>query len=105
MGLCGPARIYRDDRPAFSYFPSGSRMNAKTVHCEECVEDIPNSEVYWEDDRIYCGRCGSEIELPVENADLLDTINEGSAKPLYSYEDEEYDGDRDEKEEVEEERD
>lgn len=79
-------------------------MNAKSVYCEECVEEIPNSEIYWEDDRIYCGRCGSEIELPAENSDLVDTINEGTAKPLYAYEDEGYDGDVDDEKEMEKER-
>ncbi len=74
-------------------------MNAKAVFCEECVEDIPNNEIYWEDDRIYCGKCGSELELPAETADLLDTINKGTAKPLYSFENEEYDGDEDDEEE------
>ncbi len=84
-------------------FFDGHGMNAKSVYCEECVEDIPNNEIYWEEDRIYCGRCGSELELPAEASDLVDTINQGTAKPLYSYEDEEYDGDENDEEEMEEE--
>jgi hypothetical protein len=49
-------------------------MKAKTIHCEECVEEIPSDEVYWEDERLYCGRCGSEIDITKETADLLDTF-------------------------------
>lgn len=45
-------------------------MKAKTIHCEECVEEIPGDEVYWEDDRLYCGRCGSEIDISKEAGDL-----------------------------------
>ena len=66
-------------------------MDAKRVFCEECVEEIPNDEVYWEDERMYCGRCGSELELTKEASDLVDTIKEQSAQPLYSMEDERYD--------------
>ena len=75
-------------------------MKAKTVHCEECVEDIPNDEIYWEEDRMYCGRCGSELEVTQEASDLFETITGGTAGPLYSYEDDEYEGDE-EKAEVE----
>ncbi len=49
-------------------------MKAKTIHCEECVEEIPSDEVYWEDERLYCGRCGSELDISKETADLLDTF-------------------------------
>ena len=66
-------------------------MDAKRVFCEECVEEIPNDEVYWEDERMYCGRCGSEMELTKEASDLVDTIKGQSAQPLYSMEDEKYD--------------
>jgi hypothetical protein len=71
-------------------------MKAKTVHCEECVEDIPNDEIYWEEDRMYCGRCGSELELTQEASDLFETITSGTASPLYTYEDDEYEGDEEE---------
>ena len=66
-------------------------MKKKTAYCEDCVEDIPGDEVYWEDERMYCGRCGSELEIDPETADLLDTIQGGKAQPLYSPEDEEFD--------------
>ncbi|HEX7929092.1 MAG TPA: hypothetical protein VF678_15965 [bacterium] len=49
-------------------------MKPKTIHCEECVEEIPGDEVYWEDDRLYCGRCGSELDISKEASDLLDTF-------------------------------
>ncbi len=75
-------------------------MKTRTIHCEDCVEDIPNDEIYWEDERMYCGRCGSELELPAEDADLFDTITSRAAKPLYSPEDEEYD-EEDQEEELE----
>ena len=75
-------------------------MDAKRVFCEECVEEIPNDEVYWEDERMYCGRCGSEMELTKEASDLVDTIKEQSAQPLYSMEDEKYD-EEDEEEQLE----
>lgn len=35
---------------------------ARTIYCEECVEEIPGDEVLWEDGRLYCRRCGSELE-------------------------------------------
>jgi hypothetical protein len=50
-------------------------MKAKTIHCEECVEEIPSDEVYWEDEKLYCGRCGSEIEITKEQGDLLDAFS------------------------------
>lgn len=74
-------------------------MNPTSVYCEECVEDIPNSEIYWEDERMYCGRCGSELEISTETADLFETITEGTAKPLYTYENEAYEEAEEEEEE------
>ncbi len=72
-------------------------MNPKTVYCEECVEEIPNDDVYWEDERMYCGRCGSELEISKKESDVFDTFTGRSAEPLYSQEDEEYDeGDEEE---------
>lgn len=47
-------------------------MAEQTVYCEECVEDIPADEVYWEDDRLYCRRCGSELEPP--DRDIFEEI-------------------------------
>jgi len=47
-------------------------MAEQTVYCEECVEDIPASEVYWEDGRLYCRRCGSEVEAP--DRDIFEEI-------------------------------
>ena len=66
-------------------------MKNKTVYCEECVEEIPGDEVYWEDEHLYCRRCGSELEIDRETANLLDTFEGGGAQPLYSHEDEEFD--------------
>lgn len=71
-------------------------MNANAVHCEECVEDIPNDEIYWEEERIHCRRCGSELEIPAGASDLFDTIVGKKAKPLYSFEDDEDDEPEDE---------
>jgi hypothetical protein len=47
-------------------------MKTKTIYCDECLEDIPNAEVYWEEDRLYCGRCASELDTSREDKDLLD---------------------------------
>lgn len=47
-------------------------MTEQNLYCEECVEDIPASEVYLEDDRLYCKLCGSEVALP--NDDLFEEI-------------------------------
>lgn len=74
-------------------------MADKTAYCEDCVEEIPGDEVYWEEKRLYCGRCGSELEIDPGTADTLDTIEDGSAQPLYSPEDDEFD-DSDEEEEL-----
>lgn len=74
-------------------------MNGKTAYCEECVEDIPGDEVYWDDERMYCGRCGSEMEINAGIADIVDTSAGQKAEPLYSPEDEEYD-ELDEEEEL-----
>ena len=83
-------------------------MKNKTAYCEDCVEEIPGDEVYWEEKRMYCGRCGSELEIDPDTADIVDTFAGGSAQPLYSFEDEEFD-EQDEEEELspddEEERD
>lgn len=47
-------------------------MAEQTVYCEECVEDIPASEVYWDEGRLYCRRCGSEVEAP--DRDIFEEI-------------------------------
>lgn len=39
-------------------------MARYSVYCEECVEEIPSDEVQWQDGRLYCARCGSEVEAP-----------------------------------------
>jgi hypothetical protein len=78
-------------------------MKAKTIHCEECVEEIPGDEVYWEDDRLYCGRCGSEIDISKEAADLLDTFSKRrTAKWQTANDDEEDEDDLDDEEEFDE---
>jgi ribosomal protein S27AE len=50
-------------------------MKAKTIHCDECLEEIPSAEMYWEDERLYCGRCGSELEINRGSGDLLDEFS------------------------------
>jgi hypothetical protein len=49
-------------------------MAEQTVYCEECVEDIPPNEVYWDEGRLYCRRCGGELEPPDRDVfeDILD---------------------------------
>jgi len=75
-------------------------MSQKTIYCGECLEDIPNTEVHWEDNRLYCGRCGSELAPDAEDRDLLDEISSGKPRRLYTLED-----DDDEEEEEDEELD
>jgi hypothetical protein len=92
-------------------------MSQKAIYCAECMEDIPNDQVQWEDSRLYCGRCGSELSPDTEDRDLLDDITSGKPKRLYTLEDDDdeeeeddldeddddEDGDWDEDEEEEEE--
>lgn len=74
-------------------------MSQKTIYCAECLEDIPNAEVKWEDDRLYCGRCGSELAPEAEDKDLLDEISSRRPRRLYTLEDDQGDEEDDEDEE------
>jgi hypothetical protein len=74
-------------------------MSQKTIYCAECLEDIPNAEVQWEDDRLYCGRCGSELAADSEDRDLLDEISSRKPPRLYSIEDDEDEEEEDDEEE------
>ena len=81
-------------------------MKSKKVFCEECVEEIPNNEVYWDEKRLYCGRCGSEIEQEGEFANVFDAIiGKSTANRLSRMEDDDYDDDEDEDEYEEDEDD
>ncbi len=62
-------------------------MAAKTIHCPECVEDIPSDEMTWEDNRLYCGRCGAELEPTPADRDLLDEITSGRPPRLFTLDD------------------
>ena len=66
-------------------------MEPSGVYCEECVEAIPKKEVYWEEARMYCGRCGSELEIAVIATDVFEQITTRKARPIFKFEDEEYD--------------
>jgi DNA-directed RNA polymerase subunit RPC12/RpoP len=44
-------------------------------YCEECVEDISASDVFWEGGRPYCGRCGSELDMDEDTADVVEHIS------------------------------
>lgn len=70
-------------------------MSPKTIYCAECMENIPNDEVQWEDDKLYCGRCGSELNPDAEDRDLLDEISSGKRRRLYALEDEDDDDEDD----------
>jgi hypothetical protein len=74
-------------------------MKAKTIHCEECVEEIPSDEVYWEDERLYCGRCGSELDIGKEAGDLLDAFSKRRTAKWQTANDDVPDEDLDEEEE------
>ena len=69
----------------------GAGMEPNAVYCEECVEEIPNHEVYWEEARMYCGRCGSELETEAVATDVFDQIIAKKARPIPKFEDEDYD--------------
>ena len=80
-------------------------MKAKTIHCDDCMEEIPSAEMYWEDERLYCGRCGSELEIAKSSGDLLDEFSRRRASgwqpPEESDEDDEFEDDEDWEEEEE----
>ncbi|MDH5752532.1 MAG: hypothetical protein OEZ59_08955 [Deltaproteobacteria bacterium] len=61
-------------------------MKIKTINCEECLEDIPSSEIHLEDGRLYCGRCGSEVESP--DKDLFEEISDNHSSYRFRSEDE-----------------
>ena len=44
-------------------------------YCEECVEEISGSDVFWEGGRAYCGQCGSELDLGTETADVVEHMS------------------------------
>ncbi len=58
-------------------------MADRTVYCEECVEEIPASEVYWDDGRLYCRRCGSEVEPP--DRDIFEEIVDNRSGFLFRH--------------------
>ncbi|HKI99112.1 MAG TPA: hypothetical protein VKB51_11610 [bacterium] len=83
-------------------------MAEHTVYCEECVEDIPANEVYWDEGRLYCSRCGSEVESP--DRDIFEEIVDNRSAFLFRDDDlasqdevEEDDEDEDEETEAEDE--
>ena len=47
-------------------------MTEQTVYCAECLEDIPAENIYWEDDRLFCKRCGGQLEPP--DKDIFEEI-------------------------------
>lgn len=69
-------------------------MAEQTVYCEECVEDIPASEVYWDEGRLYCRRCGSELEPP--DRDIFEEIVDNRSGFLFRDDDLHDDLDEDE---------
>ena len=51
-------------------------MEERGFYCEECVEDIPENHVFWEGERAYCGKCGSELDMDSTPTDMLDQIED-----------------------------
>lgn len=78
-------------------------MAERTVYCEECVEEIPASEVYWDDGRLYCRRCGSEVEPP--DRDIFEEIVDNRSGFLFRNGELDDADDKDEEEADEDERD
>ena len=66
-------------------------MEPRAVYCEECVEEIPGEEVYLEEARMYCGRCGSELEIEAVADDVFEKIMTEKARPILKFEDEKFD--------------
>ena len=77
-------------------------MAERTVYCEECVEEIPASEVYWDDGRLYCRRCGSEVEPP--DRDIFEEIVDNRSGFLFRNEELDDVDDEEEEEADEDER-
>jgi len=76
-------------------------MAEQTVFCEECVEDIPANEVYWDEGRLYCGRCGSEVQPP--DKDIFEEIVDNRSRLLFrDHEPPEVDDEEEEEEGAEE---
>ncbi len=65
-------------------------MAEQNLYCEECVEDIPASEVFLEDERLYCKQCGSELALP--DGDLFEEIEGNLDHMQFRDEEEEEEG-------------
>ena len=78
-------------------------MAERTVYCEECVEEIPASEVYWDDSRLYCRRCGSEVEPP--DRDIFEEIVDNRSGFLFRNGELDDADEEEEEEAVDEERD
>lgn len=78
-------------------------MNPKSVFCEECLEEIPNDECYWDEKRLFCGRCGSELELGAAAPDVFEEITTEKATRLLRLEDEDFDDESDDEESEKEE--
>ena len=68
----------------------------KTVYCEECLENIPNSEVLVEDGRLYCGQCGGEVEAP--DPDIFEQIVDNRSSFLFRSDTEDVEDEEDEEE-------
>ena len=45
-----------------------------TYYSEECVVEISKEDVFWQDDRAYCGKCGSELDMSGPPDDLVDQM-------------------------------
>ena len=74
-------------------------MERNKIYCEECVEDIPNDEVYWDEARLYCGRCGSELDTTLMDSDVFTAITSGRPEVAFLKNDEGfYDDDDDDQE-------
>lgn len=74
-------------------------MEVGKAYCEDCVETIPNDEVYWEEERLYCRRCGSEVEIPRDNLDLYDQMVGQGINPVFTTDGGAWDEDEEEEEE------
>ena len=67
-----------------------------SYYCEDCVEEVSKGDVFWEDERAYCGKCGSELDMSGPPEDLVDQISSRTviAPSGSDYDDEEVEEDR-----------
>ena len=55
-----------------------------THYCEDCLEEIADEDIFWEEGRACCGQCGSELSLVGDKPDLVDEFSSRRLRPPLS---------------------